>query len=86
MTNDAKNAKAEELAKLIKSKGPNHGVYVRGETVILMGPGAPYSISPLLQFSQADIDEAVRLNLMKKTTWTLSSTSGSWPFDMFEAV
>jgi hypothetical protein len=86
MTDDTKKGKGEELAKSLKSKGPNHGVYVRAETVILMGPGAPYSLTPLLQFSQADIDEAVKLNLLKKTTWSLSSTSDSWHFDMFEAV
>jgi len=80
---DENKKKAEELVKYLKPLGLNHGVIIKDRAVILVGPGAPITYSPLVSYSLEDVEEAEKLKLLKKTTWTMHSSSGSWPFDVF---
>ncbi len=52
---------------------------------MLVGPGAHLPHPPLMEYSQADVDEALKQNLLKNSTWNVTQNANpkSWSFEMF---
>ena len=60
------------------------GFIVRQGSIALIGPGAPFTITPRPTYDETDLNEAVERSLLRKTTWTLYDHKGkSTPFDVY---
>jgi hypothetical protein len=74
----------EKMVSDLKKQGVNCGYVVQGNAVGFLSPGADFHLTPT-PYSPADLDEAVKLKLLKKGVWNVSSTGApkSWSFEMF---
>jgi len=76
-------SKPNKLADELKQLGVTWGVVVRSGTVVLLGPGE-FDGSPMLEYSENDLNEAVKQGLLQKTTKEYSDTAGkSFTFESY---
>jgi len=80
-------SRIEKMVSDLKKQGMNCGYVVQGNAVGFLSPGAVLDLAPT-PYSPADLDEAVKQNLLKKSMWNVSSTgvAKSWSFEMYTAV
>ena len=72
--------RARELVKELELAGLNHGLLVLQGTIVLRGPGAPFRDTPMMHFDEADLYNAVALNLLEKC-----KVSGSYQWEWYVA-
>jgi hypothetical protein len=70
------------MVEELKSLGVNHGLFVSGASVTLVGPGAPMAVSPT-NYDSADVIEAVNAGLLRKIKMSVSGAGYSWAFEMY---
>lgn len=55
----------QEMIRSLKAGGDCIGFALRGDWVVIVGPGSPYSERPT-NFTKADLDKAVDAGLLQK--------------------
>jgi hypothetical protein len=63
---DSQEARARELAEHLEKAGPNCGLLPVQGIVVLRCPGAPYTDTPMITFDEADLQNAVALDLLER--------------------
>jgi hypothetical protein len=69
--------RAKELARTLKDAGHNCGLLLMQGQVVLRSPGSPYSDVPLLLFEEADLNNALSLGLVEKSS-IVGSSNWDW--------
>lgn len=67
----------EEMIRKLEGYGMNHGFAVLGTGVVIVGPGAPFSVYPTW-YAAADLEKAVEAGILEKR-----SLSGSLVLDIY---
>ncbi len=62
-----------EMVELLREKGPHYGLACRGDSVVVVGPGAPLSVVPTM-FSRDDLDRAIAAGRLEE--WRLAGSGG----------
>jgi hypothetical protein len=75
---DAQKKRARELTNWLEQAGANCGLVVVQGNLVIRGPGAPYSETPVVSFDEADLKNAISLNLLEK-----QKVSGSYQWDWY---
>ena len=57
--------KSRDMVKKLKEYGLNHGFAVWQGSVVIVGPGAPYSVYPT-SFGSADLEGAIKAGLFEQ--------------------
>jgi hypothetical protein len=70
--------RARRLVDELKNAGPNCGLVVMQGTVVMRRPGAPLMDSPKLTYDEADLKNAVELNLLEKRKMRADALAGSF--------
>jgi hypothetical protein len=63
---DEQEARARELVEDFESVGDKCGLMAKLGSVVMRCPGAPYTDSPMLKYDEADLYNAVALDLLEK--------------------
>jgi hypothetical protein len=69
----ANESRAEKMVRELKQCGENSGLVIQNGQVTIMGPGSPFTPKPTM-YTQADLDEAVRLGLAQESQWEIART------------
>jgi hypothetical protein len=76
-------SKATQLVAELKKLGVNFSVLAQSGGVMMIGPGAPYTIIPAPHYGETDLNEAINKKLLKKTKWTVSGGGKTWTFESY---
>jgi hypothetical protein len=68
--------RARKLVCELDHAGVSHGLIGVKGGVVMRGPGAPYSDSPLITFDESDLRNAVELGLLEKQTMHVNGKLG----------
>ena len=69
--------KSQEMIEKLKGYGMNHSFATLGTAVVVVGPGAPFSVYPTW-YTIADLEKAVEAGLLEKR-----KLSGSFELDTY---
>jgi hypothetical protein len=58
--------RARKLVELMEPTGKTCGLLVLQGAIVLRTPGAPYTDTPILQFEECDLNNAVALGLLER--------------------
>jgi hypothetical protein len=62
------------MVRELKECGERCGLVIRQGQVAILGPGSPFTPT-LAMYTEADVDEAVRLGLLQKSQWGIARTN-----------
>jgi hypothetical protein len=68
--------RARRLVDILESAGPNCGLLVLQGTVVMRCPGVPSKDWPTM-YNEADLNNAIELNLLEKRKMLIGSVTGS---------
>ena len=68
--------RARKLADILESGGSDCGLVVMQGAVVMRCPGAPFTDLPI-PYDQADLNNAIELNLLEKRKKLIDSVTGS---------
>lgn len=66
--NDVQEERAKKLVQDLEDAGNSCGLLLSQGTVIMRSPGAPWTDTPMLFNDQDDLNNALELGLLKKTS------------------
>ena len=72
-----KEKRARRLVDILETAGPNCGLVVLRGAVVIRCPGAPVMDLPSI-YDEADLDNAVELNLLEKRKMRADALTGSF--------
>jgi hypothetical protein len=70
--------RARGLVGILEGAGPNCGLMIMQGAVVLRCPGASFKDSPKLTYDEADLKNAVELNLLEKRKMRADALAGSF--------
>ncbi len=74
--------RARRLVDVLESAGSGCGLVVMQGTVVMRCPGAPYRDSPT-RYDEADLNNAIELNLLEKRKMMTSNRTGSSEWEWY---
>jgi hypothetical protein len=79
-------SKAAKLVDDLKQRGVNYSVLFTAGTVIMVGPGAPFTTIPT-PYNEADLNDAIKQGLLRKTEWTVAGAGmRPWTVESYVAL
>jgi hypothetical protein len=76
--------RARRLVDILESAGPNCGLIVMRGAVVMRCPGAPFTDLPTI-YDEADLKNAVQLNLLEKRKMRADALTGSFEREYYMA-
>ena len=73
-----KEKRARRLVDELENAGSNCGLIVMQGTVVMRRPGAPLMDAPKLTYDEADLNNAIALNLLEKRKMRADALTGSF--------
>ena len=75
--------RARRLVDILETIGSDCGLLVVGENLVMRCPGAPVMDTPMPSYDEADLNNAIELNLLEKKKMLIGSPTGNSEWEWY---